>query len=239
MSDVSLTSVPLSNERDDEREPATLTGEATQRIRQLILDGEMEPHCRINEVQLSTALAISRTPLRAALQTLAGEGLLIYNANRGFTVRGFDLAEVIDAYTMRSLAEGLAARLAAERGVPAPEKKALQDALDAGELALAEGLTSEERQARYATSNLQFHAAIHRAPGTHILPGVLGFCRIPQVSASRVLALSLEDIRTRQAAHREIFNAIMCREADRAEALMRTHVLAVKATMIAALTRWR
>jgi GntR family transcriptional regulator of vanillate catabolism len=224
---------------EDGREPATLTGEATQRIRQLILDGELEPNARVNEVHLGDMLAISRTPLRAALQTLAGEGLLIYAANRGFTVRAFALTEIIDAYTMRSLAEGLAARLSAERGVPDAERLAMEQALEDGDRLLADTVTDAVRQAGYARVNEQFHTAIHRASGTRLVADVLVFCRVPQVSARRLLPLSPDEIRARQAIHHAIFLAMLCREGDRAEALMRDHVAAVKATAVTALTRTR
>ena len=224
---------------EEGREPATLTGEATQRIRQLILDGELEPNARINEVHLGDMLAISRTPLRAALQTLAGEGLLIYAANRGFTVRAFALTEIIDAYTMRSLAEGLAARLSAERGVPGAERLAMEQALADGDLLLGDGVCDEDRQAGYARVNEAFHTAIHRASGTRLVADVLVFCRVPQVSARRLLPLSTAEIRTRQAVHHAIFLAMLCREGERAEMLMREHVAAVKATMVTALTSHR
>src|SRR4051812_36934219 len=111
VSDQILQDIYREVSADQRPETSTLTGEATSRIRQLVLDGELEPNARINEVQLGDTLSISRTPLRAALQTLAGEGLLVYAANRGFTVRAYDLSEIIDAYEVRIFAEGLAARL--------------------------------------------------------------------------------------------------------------------------------
>jgi GntR family transcriptional regulator of vanillate catabolism len=224
---------------EDGREQGTLTSEATLRIRQLILDGELEPNSRVNEVHLGETLAISRTPLRAALQTLAGEGLLIYTANRGFTVRAFALAEIIDAYTMRSLAEGLAARLAAERGVPNPERLAMEQALEDGDRLLASGVAAEDRQAGYALANERFHTAIHHASGTRLIADVLVFCRVPQVSARRLLPLSTAEIRSRQDIHHAIFLAMLCREGERAEMLMREHVASVKAAMVSALTRSR
>jgi len=47
-------------------------------IRESILDGSVVTGERLNEVRLSRTLAVSRTPVRAALQALAGEGLLDY-----------------------------------------------------------------------------------------------------------------------------------------------------------------
>ena len=60
-------------------------------IREAILGGSIGAGERLNEVRLSKTLAVSRTPVRAALQALAGEGLLDYAPNRGFTVREFPL----------------------------------------------------------------------------------------------------------------------------------------------------
>src|SRR3954463_2263143 len=47
-------------------------------IREAILGGSIGAGERLNEVRLSKTLAVSRTPVRAALQALAGEGLLDY-----------------------------------------------------------------------------------------------------------------------------------------------------------------
>ncbi len=64
MTTITLEPRPGADPQDKETE--TLTGEATRRIRQFILDGELEPNARLNEVQLCDSLSISRTPLRAA-----------------------------------------------------------------------------------------------------------------------------------------------------------------------------
>ena len=68
---------------------------------------------------------------------LAGEGLLRHRANKGFTVREFPLSEIVDAYELRALVEGLAARLAAERGLSNESRQILERALADGDLALA------------------------------------------------------------------------------------------------------
>ncbi len=115
----------------------TLPAELAERIRQDVLDGVIASGTRINEVSLSRLLSVSRTPLRSALQTLAGEGLLDYTPNRGFTVRAFPLSDIVDAYEMRALAEGLAARLATERGLSPQACIELEDALVEGDRLVA------------------------------------------------------------------------------------------------------
>src|SRR3979411_1860926 len=71
-------------------------------IREAILGGSVSAGERLNEVQLSKTLAVSRTPVRAALQALAGEGLLDYAPNRAFTVRDFPLPAIVVPYDIRA-----------------------------------------------------------------------------------------------------------------------------------------
>ena len=73
---------------------------------------------RLDERQLSEDLGVSRTPIRAALQKLESEGLLDAMPNgRGYRLRQFSKADIWDAIEIHATMEGLAARMAAERGV--------------------------------------------------------------------------------------------------------------------------
>src|ERR1700749_2955817 len=108
-------------------------------IRESILDGSVVTGERLNEVRLSRTLAVSRTPVRAAQQALAGEGLLDYEPNRGFSVREFPLDAVVDAYEIRAALEGVAARFAAERGLSGDEKAVVERSLAAGDRLLERG----------------------------------------------------------------------------------------------------
>src|SRR5256885_9429535 len=58
----------------------------------------------------SELLGMSRTPVRQALPVLAQEGLLTEHQTRGYVVRGFSTADVLDAIDLRGVLEGLAAR---------------------------------------------------------------------------------------------------------------------------------
>src|SRR5712672_4674872 len=108
-------------------------------IREAVLGGTVGAGERLNEVRLSRTLAVSRTPVRAALQALAGEGLLDYAPNRGFTVREFPLPAIVDAYDIRAALAGVDARFAAERGLSPEEKAVIQRSLLAGDRLLDRG----------------------------------------------------------------------------------------------------
>jgi GntR family transcriptional regulator of vanillate catabolism len=218
--------------------PTTRAGVVIERIRQAILDGDFARMSRLNEVHLSRRLGVSRTPVRAALQTLAGEGLLHYVANRGFIVRPILLPEIVDAYEMRALAEGLVARLAAERGLPAELRETIEAALARGDAALWGEADAETMWAVYSDVNETIHRAIRQAAESQLALDVIRLCqRVPQASAHNIMAFSLEDVRQRHQAHHEIFDAILCHEPLKAETLMRAHVASVKASVVRAFSR--
>src|SRR5947207_4679399 len=93
------------------------TVKAQLRLRELIVGGELKPGSRIAELSLVERLGASRTPIRMALVRLEEEGLLEALPNGGFAVRDFSEADIRDAIEVRGTLEGLAARLAAERGI--------------------------------------------------------------------------------------------------------------------------
>lgn len=209
-----------------------------EHLRQALLDGAFAPGTRLNEVHLSRGLNVSRTPVRAALQMLAGEGLLTHQPNRGFTVRAVSLSDIIEAYEMRALAEGLASRLAAEQGLTPAARRILKRALDDGDRALEEKSASEDRRAAYARANDSFHRAILEAGGSRLVEDVVRLCqRIPQASAHNVVAFDLADVRARHEGHHAIFAALVAGDAPAAERLMRAHVTSVELSMIRVMSR--
>jgi GntR family transcriptional regulator, vanillate catabolism transcriptional regulator len=208
---------------------------ATERLREALLDRQLQPGSRVKEEQLSRMFGVSRTPIRAALQSLAGEGLLDYAPHRGYTVRSFPLAEIVDAYEMRALAEGLAARLSAERGLSSADRTRMIEILAKGDQILKSSSRLQLRRAAYAEINNIFHAIIRNAAGSRIVTDVIRLCqRIPQTAARNVMAFDLEDVRLRHDDHHQIYEAIICREPKEAESLMRAHVSRVKTAMIRA-----
>lgn len=63
--------------------PRALYEEVAELIRQRIFSRELEPGSWIDELQISKAYGISRTPLREALKVLAAEGLVTMKVRRG------------------------------------------------------------------------------------------------------------------------------------------------------------
>lgn len=85
-------------------------------LREAILDGVLAPDVWLREMEVATALGVSRTPVRDAFRTLASEGLLGLSAHKGARVAQMTTDDILELYSVREALEGLAARLAAKRG---------------------------------------------------------------------------------------------------------------------------
>jgi DNA-binding GntR family transcriptional regulator len=69
-------------------------------LRVRIVEGQLFPGRRLQDVQLAGELGVSRTPIREALLRLAGEGLVESDPNRGFFVAPLSRQEVLEIYPM-------------------------------------------------------------------------------------------------------------------------------------------
>jgi len=211
----------------------TRAAAVVEHLRQALLDGKFKDGSRINEVALSNQLGVSRTPLRAALQMLTGEGLLYHQPNKGFTVRAFSISDIVSAFEMRALAEGLAVRLATERGLSEELKAKIERSLSDGDAILRGRSGSKAQRAGYARVNKIFHSSLLAAAGATLLDDVVRICQqVPQVAAHNVMAFDFADILERHRAHHDIYTAVITREAAEAEERMRQHILWVKKSMV-------
>ncbi|WPZ32584.1 GntR family transcriptional regulator [Thalassobaculum sp. OXR-137] len=205
-------------------------------IRELVFSGEVGPGVRLSEVTLSGRLGISRTPIRAALAQLDQEGVVETIPSGGYTVRGFTPADVADAIELRGALEGMAARLAAERGVPPARLQAMHTLLAELDALVADPAQTDFQA--YIARNGEFHEHLHALSGSETIrreleramrlpfAGPNAFIsaqeEMPEVRASLVVA---------QAQHRAIVNAIELREGARAEALAREHARLARANL--------
>lgn len=111
------------------RVAAPLRQQVLDRLREAIITGRVVPGQRLIERELTDMLGVSRTVIREALRQLETEGLVTLIPNKGPVVRELSPAEAQDVYHIRSLLEGLAARLFAENANDAMVSQ-LEEALD-------------------------------------------------------------------------------------------------------------
>ena len=187
-------------------------------IRTGIVRGSLPPGRRLSEPELARQLGVSRTPVREAIRVLEREGLLRRVPGRGVSVVEISLDDVEEIYTIKSVLEGVAVRLACQRATDRDlerlyryirEMEALADGPDIG---------------AYAGVSREFHAALIRAARSPRLSEIYRIVDTP-VQRLRVYSLSQpgrppDSVRE----HRAILDAIARRDPDEAESLIRSHV---------------
>lgn len=94
---------------------STLPEAVAERLRTLIIEGELRPGTKLNERELCERLGVSRTPLREAFRMLASDGLLVQLPNRGAQVVALSPDDVRDGFEVMAALEGLAGELAVAR----------------------------------------------------------------------------------------------------------------------------
>ena len=203
---------------------------ALLRLRELILSGALAPGERLSELSVVDQLGVSRTPVRAALARLEEEGLLEPIPSGGFAVRAFAVGDIRDALELRGTLEGLAARLAAERGVALPALNEMRRLLDSIDRVIGGGQISAADFSAYIGLNEQVHARLIDFAGSTVVARQIGrVMTLPFASPSAFLEAQgmLPEARAiltlAQEQHRAVLEAIENREGARAEAIMREH----------------
>ncbi|NQW50597.1 MAG: GntR family transcriptional regulator [Rhodospirillales bacterium] len=112
---------------------STLPEAAAERLRALIIEGDLPPGAKLNERELSERLGVSRTPLREAFRMLAADGLLVQLPNRGAQVVALSREDARGAFEVMGALEGLAGELAVARVTDADiaDFRALQGEMEA------------------------------------------------------------------------------------------------------------
>jgi GntR family transcriptional regulator of vanillate catabolism len=203
---------------------------AQLRLREMILAGELPSGARIAELAIVERLGVSRTPIRAALMRLEQEGLLQALPNGGFAVRTFTERDVEDAIELRGTVEGLAARLAAERGAAADVLAQASVCLNEIDSVLRRPALDDQAFLRYVTLNQKFHNLLSELAGSAVVRRELErVVNLPFASPSAFVVVQANSPQARdmlmlaQDQHRQVLDAIDRREGARAEAIMREH----------------
>ena len=203
----------------------TLSQNVTETLRDWILHGRFKPGERIEEIPISLAIGVSRTPVRAALATLASEGLIDHQPKRGYLVRSFVLSDILAAYEVRSVLEGLACRCAAQRGLNPDQMATLRRCLAEGDRILRKGTLLPEDHAPYQKVNVELHNTLIEAAHNPWLGRFAEQAQnIPYASDRIVLWEDHALILRSHGDHHRIVEAIVAHDPARAEQLMREHV---------------
>lgn len=205
--------------------PATRSLNVTEILREKLLRGDFAPGSHLQEVALADQLAVSRTPIREALRLLQQEGLVLYHPNRGYVVKGFALADILAAFEVRGVLEGLAARRMARASVADADRETLLACLDTGDRLLERALWTDADYAAWREMNTRFHACILDNADSALL---VRFCedagKIPVVFNGSFRWYTRQEFRRSHDHHHGIAQAVLAGEGDRAEWIMREHI---------------
>lgn len=100
---------------DEALDGGASTRHAYEQLRRKILLGELAPGATFSQVQLSSQIGVSRTPLREAVRLLQTEGLLHSEPKRRVRVSPLTTEDFEDLYAMRIVLDSLAVRLTVPR----------------------------------------------------------------------------------------------------------------------------
>lgn len=92
----------------------TYSQKVAHTLKQMLLDGELSPGDRVNEVSLATRLGMSRAPIREALHMLVTEGLVINKPQRGKFITALTPQEIRNSFFVGGVLEGAAAAASAQ-----------------------------------------------------------------------------------------------------------------------------
>lgn len=188
-------------------------------IKRAILAGELKPGQALVETDLADRLGVSKTPVREALKTLAGAGLVTMSPYKGATVRVVGDDEARHLYDVRLLLEPEALSRSIRSGRDwQPARAALTRASNAKDLV--------ERN----LANREFHAELYADCGNPLLASMLADLRdqTALVSALSWAASSRQHPSWESEAgeHLAILEAAEAHDAERAANLLRAHITA-------------
>lgn len=201
----------------------TLLDYAIEALRNAIVNGELKPGDRVNELSLSGKLNISRTTIREALQQLEQAGLLERIPYRGTFVTQFSEGKIQEVNQLRGVLETYAAEILVQAGKHTPQ--ALHQLYDA-----IEEMRDLDPTANPAETNavhIRFHRTLVELTGNELLLTVWNELSLQFLVAMRSSQLSgIASGRTGRfdEAHEAVVQAIVSGDMGKIRSVIRSHV---------------
>ena len=203
---------------------------AQQELERRIISGQIAAGTKLNEVEVASALGVSRGPVREAFSALSQAGLVRVEKNRGVFVRQVSLEEANEFYEVRAALEGLIGKLAARR-IAIDEIEQLRSVVRR-----MHQIQKSRRADEYFELNVEFHDLLARAARNNaLLAHYRGVVNQLDLYRRATITHGVENIPLSTQEHEAIVEAVAARDEQRAEALLAEHVLVSRARLHAAL----
>ncbi|MGD9737302.1 MAG: GntR family transcriptional regulator [Solirubrobacterales bacterium] len=193
---------------------------AARILREAIFSGELRPGQTLGEENLARQLGISRTPVREALVLLRGEGLVETPPNRPAAVRSFSAHDLREMHSLRAVLEGYAARTA----VPNLTDNQVGE-LERSVERYAGMMDNDAMLRELVAENFTFHNTIIDAADSERLESMIRQTTAMPLIYRSYMTYSRENRDSALQDHRKILAALRDRDSERAESLMKAHVL--------------
>lgn len=216
-------------DRPDASRPAAADA-AYDEIRRRIVAGDYPQGSPLTEAALSTALGVSRTPVRAALGRLASDGLVDQLPNRRIVVAEWGTDDIEEIFGLRAVLESYGAGLAARSATT----EQVND-LDELCMLMEASLTAQQPGwlAECTALNNRFHRAVLEATDNRrLITLVASIVEIP-LTHRTIGAYSVRQLENSWAEHRSITEAFRLQDGEWAAAIMRSHILTGRSITVA------
>ncbi len=193
-------------------------------LKERITEGDFSPSEQLVEMDLARQYKVSRNTVKKALLMLEKENLIVIEPNKGAKVRSYSTAEILDFLEIRSVLEGLIARLTA----PVISEEQCRELEEIWKRMRQRN--AERNLLAYSQDNRVFHQVIYDACPNR---------RLAEMTITLKNQLSKYNIKTilvpgrdadSLAEHSAILEAFKKRDGQQAETLMRQHIMNVRAT---------
>lgn len=196
----------------------TLQEIVVDRLRDWIKEGVLKPRDKLSQDDLAAKLGVSRMPLREAFRQLEAEGLVTVYPHKGVYVTALSPDEIQELHMIRTVLEGLAARLAAEK-MTAETLAKLEAILAQMHQVAEEGQTEELLEL-----DREFHGTMYRASKCEHLCDLIHRLRDKSDPYIKAYMTRVGRAKESLAEHRGIINACAARDSDLTERLVKENL---------------
>ena len=200
---------------------STLRERAYQRIKKMIISGEIPPGTMLTETKLAKKLGMSRTPVRESILKLTSTGLVKELDNHGVIVSDISLRAILDVYDLQRCLEKFAVEEIINKEIISVQfdrelfdrlLKKQEDSLDDGDMW------------RFFQLNKRMHLEVLKMTGNEKLVKIMGDLRDELIYAGYQSISPQVDMKESIEEHREIVDALEAEDKERAVRTVVQHV---------------
>ncbi|USG64695.1 GntR family transcriptional regulator [Brevibacillus ruminantium] len=199
----------------DHLEGNTKSDKVYEFLKEQINTGVYKPGDRIIIREISRQLGVSDIPVREAVKKLGSEGLLEVKSHSGARVAALNINNLEEIFLIRVELETLATRLAVRSATPE----------EVAELERCVGKMEESYQNNdipaYTAHNREFHQLLYRASHAPYLTEIIENLYVRSENSKMIFQHDPERLRRSNAEHREIIEAIIAKDEEKAAAVIR------------------